>query len=261
MKTATTLQLLDANNNNISPAVCVDSMYFEKDINGRTYRMSLKNRTIVASDTMNINFSIDTTKDLKSLELPYFTVTKTSSQKNDFIWQLNTSTCPVGETIDRLIDEKLKQPQDSYSYSKVDSDKRYLHVDGTNKMNSHFYVGTSYNSNGISHNLKIFSENSISGISFIRYDAAENNKAYEDCSLWYNTNNDIMNINNKGSIFMESIGGGTIKTTSDVYDTNANRIKMYARENNNSSIIFSAPIVEVYSSSTRISTETIHIGG
>ena len=34
MKTATTLQLLDANNNNISPAVCVDSLYFEKTING-----------------------------------------------------------------------------------------------------------------------------------------------------------------------------------------------------------------------------------
>lgn len=29
MRTAKTLQLLDANNNNVSPAVCVDSLYFE----------------------------------------------------------------------------------------------------------------------------------------------------------------------------------------------------------------------------------------
>ena len=74
MQTATTLQLLDANNNNISPAVCVDSLYFEKTIETKTYRMTLKNRTIVASDTMNENFSINA-PDIASLELPYFTVT------------------------------------------------------------------------------------------------------------------------------------------------------------------------------------------
>ena len=106
MKTATTLQLLDANNNNISPAVCVDSLYFEKTINGTTYRMSLKNRTIVASDTMNENFSINA-PDIASLELPYFTVTH-STQKDDFIWQLNTSTYKVGEKLAELIDDKLK---------------------------------------------------------------------------------------------------------------------------------------------------------
>ena len=105
MQTATTLQLLDANNNNISPAVCVDSLYFEKTIETKTYRMSLKNRTIVASDTMNENFSINA-QDIKSLELPYFTVTH-STQNDDFIWQLNTSTYKVGAELNRLIDIKL----------------------------------------------------------------------------------------------------------------------------------------------------------
>ena len=50
MKTATTLQLLDANNNNISPAVCVDSLYFEKisdnerriTYGGKTYSLTYK---------------------------------------------------------------------------------------------------------------------------------------------------------------------------------------------------------------------------
>lgn len=105
MQTATTLQLLDANNNNISPAVCVDSLYFEKTIETKTYRMSLKNRTIVASDTMNENFSINA-PDIASLELPYFTVTK-STPNGDFIWQLNTSTYKVGKKLDELIDDKL----------------------------------------------------------------------------------------------------------------------------------------------------------
>ena len=139
MKTATTLQLLDANNNNISPAVCVDSLYFEKTINGTTYRMSLKNRTIVASDTMNTDFSINA-QDIASLELPYFTVTH-STQKDDFIWQLNTSTYKVGAELNRLIDIKLANTY----YDKEYTDAQYLHVDGTNRMTSHFYVGNGTN--------------------------------------------------------------------------------------------------------------------
>ena len=128
MQTATTLQLLDANNNNISPAVCVDSLYFEKTIETKTYRMSLKNRTIVASDTMNENFSINA-QDIKSPELPYFTVTH-STEKDDFIWQLNTSTYKVGEKLNELIDDKLKKEY----YNKGYTDAKYLHIDGKKRM-------------------------------------------------------------------------------------------------------------------------------
>lgn len=237
MQTATTLQLLDANNNNISPAVCVDSLYFEKTIETKTYRMSLKNRTIVASDTMNENFSINA-QDIASLELPYFTVTK-STPNGDFIWQLNTSTYRVGEKLDELIDKKLA---DTY-YNKDYTNAQYLHVDGTNRMTSHFYVG-----NGTANELYVFSENSSSGISFV------NNQF----GLWRDTSN-LMTVKNDGSIYLNSLIG-SISTNSSVYSTTANSISLSARRVEGGKILISAPKVTVNSDVTQILSTTARIG-
>ena len=237
MQTATTLQLLDANNNNISPAVCVDSLYFEKTIETKTYRMSLKNRTIVASDTMNENFSI-TASDIQSLELPYFTVTK-STPNGDFIWQLNTSTYRVGEKLDELIDKKLA---DTY-YNKEYTNAQYLHVDGTNRMTSHFYVGTDTN-----YDLYVFSENASSGISF----------ANNQFGLWRNTSN-LMTVKNDGSINLTSLTGA-ISTNSITYGTTANSITLAARRVADAKILISAPKVTVNSDVAQILSTTTRIG-
>ena len=69
MKTAKTLQLLDANNNNISPAVCVDSLYFEQSLDDGTYRMSLRNRILVAAESMDLNLGVSGAQDLQNLLL------------------------------------------------------------------------------------------------------------------------------------------------------------------------------------------------
>lgn len=237
MQTATTLQLLDANNNNISPAVCVDSLYFEKTIETKTYRMSLKNRTIVASDTMNENFSINA-PDIASLELPYFTVTK-STPNGDFIWQLNTSTYKVGKKLDELINYKLEQEY----YNKGDTDAQYLHVDGTNRMLSHFYVG-----NGTNNELYVFSENASSGISFV------NNRF----GLWRDTSS-LMTVKNDGSIYLDSLTG-VINTNSSTYSTTANSISLSARRVVGGKILISAPKVTVNSDLTQILSTTARIG-
>ena len=237
MKTATTLQLLDANNNNISPAVCVDSLYFEKTINGTTYRMSLKNRTIVASDTMNENFSINA-PDIASLELPYFTVTK-STPNGDFIWQLNTSTYKVGKKLDELIDDKLANTY----YNKGYTDAQYLHVDGTNRMKSDFYVGTEKG-----YDLHVFSKNASSGISF----------ANDQFGLWRDTSN-LMTLKNDGSINLTSLTGA-ISTNSSTYGTVANSISLTTPRAAGAKILLSAPNVSVYSDVTQILSDNVRIG-
>lgn len=237
MQTATTLQLLDANNNNISPAVCVDSLYFEKTVETKTYRMSLKNRTIVASDTMNENFSI-TASDITSLELPYFTVTK-STPNGDFIWQLNTSTYRVGEKLDELIDDKLKKEY----YNKEYTDAQYLHVDGTNRMKSHFYVGAD-----TKNDLYVFSENASSGISFV------NNQF----GLWRDTSS-LMTVKNDGSIKLNSLTGA-ISTNSSTYTTVANSIKLTTNRVADAKVLISAPTLTVNSDVTQILSATARIG-
>ena len=237
MQTATTLQLLDANNNNISPAVCVDSLYFEKTIDTRTYRMSLKNRTIVASDTMNENFSINA-PDIASLELPYFTVTK-STPNGDFIWQLNTSTYKVGEKLNELIDDKLKKEY----YNKGYTDAQYLHVDGTNRMMSDFYVG-----NDAGNELHVFSENASSGISF----------ANNQFGLWRDTSN-LLTVKNDGSINLTSLTGA-IRTNSSTYGTVANSISLTTPRAAGANILLSAPKVTVNTDVTQILSTTARIG-
>ena len=237
MQTATTLQLLDANNNNISQAVCVDSLYFEKTIETKTYRMSLKNRTIVASDTLNTDFSIDA-KDITSLELPYFTVTK-STPNGEFIWQLNTSTYKIGETLDRLIDDKLANTY----YNKGYTDAQYLHVDGTNRMKSDFYVGTEKG-----YDLHVFSKNASSGISF----------ANDQFGLWRDTSN-LMTLKNDGSINLTSLTGA-ISTNSSTYGTVANSISLTAPRAAGAKILLSAPNVSVYSDVAQILSNNVRIG-
>ena len=237
MQTATTLQLLDATNNNISPAVCVDSLYFEKTIETKTYRMSLKNRTIVASDTMNENFSINA-PDIASLELPYFTVTK-STPNGDFIWQLNTSTYKVGKKLDELIDDKLANTY----YNKGYTDAQYLHVDGTNRMKSDFYVGTEK-----VYDLHVFSKNASSGISF----------ANDQFGLWRDTSN-LMTLKNDGSINLTSLTGA-ISTNSSTYGTVANSISLTTPRAAGAKILLSASNVSVYSDVTQILSDNVRIG-
>lgn len=110
MRTAKTLQLLDANNNNISPATCVDSLYFELvGDNGTIYRMSLRNRTIVAADDMTISApksqTLESTSkvDLKTVELPYCYVTNATGS----VFQMKTATWPIGQDISTALDNVL----------------------------------------------------------------------------------------------------------------------------------------------------------
>ena len=53
MNTAITSQILDSNNNNISPATCIESLYFEMTSDNTRYRMSLRGHFLVADNTVN----------------------------------------------------------------------------------------------------------------------------------------------------------------------------------------------------------------
>jgi len=131
MRTAKTLQLLDANNNNVSPATCIDSLYFELPGNdGNIYRMSLRNRTLVAADNMSVippmNSGITT---LANLEIPYCYVTAATNS----VYQLNTAKINIGGAIGNAI-----QNIDNLTnyYTKTTSDQLFM------KKNSEYvYIG------------------------------------------------------------------------------------------------------------------------
>ena len=82
MRTARTSQILDANNNNISPATCVESLYFEMTDKGITYRMGIRDRMVIAgADSL--------TSQPAEGELPYAYVSQISGA-NSVVYQIKT---------------------------------------------------------------------------------------------------------------------------------------------------------------------------
>ena len=84
MRTARTSQILDANNNNISPATCVESLYFEmtNDNDGVTYRMGIRDRMVIAgADSL--------TSQPAEGELPYAYVSQIIGA-NSVVYQIKT---------------------------------------------------------------------------------------------------------------------------------------------------------------------------
>ena len=101
MKTARTLQLLDANNNNISPATSIESLYFEMtNNNGVTYRMGIRDRMLVAganalSERPQIDPSINT------LKIPVNYISEISGAVS--VYQMNSSMYDIGAEVQNYV--------------------------------------------------------------------------------------------------------------------------------------------------------------
>lgn len=110
--------MLDANNNNVSPAVCVESLYYEYQTSttSEVYRMSMKNKTLIAGDEL-----------VKSLgepaldNIPFYTVKKLSTG-NNMIYELNIDQYDLTDSFNNSMDIRLTD-----YYKKDDADGLYIH--------------------------------------------------------------------------------------------------------------------------------------
>lgn len=96
---------MDANNNNISPAVCVESLYFETQTgsSNEVYRMSMKNRTLIAGDNLAKNTGVPSITNI-----PYYTVKRLSSG-NNLIYELNIDSYSLEQSFNDSMDIRLEQ--------------------------------------------------------------------------------------------------------------------------------------------------------
>lgn len=158
MKTAKTLQLLDANNNNISPAVCVDSLYFEQSLDDGTYRMSLRNRILVAAESMDLNLGVSGAQDLEAVEIPYF-YANAATGTGGTVYELHTGRYELGKKIAKA----FKAYGDLY-YLNKNAAGDYIHINGDNGATDTLNVGWS---NGLrSESVIIKAANASSNIMF-----------------------------------------------------------------------------------------------
>ena len=126
MRTARTSQILDANNNNISPATCVESLYFEMTNEGVTYRMGIRDRMLIAgADSL--------TSQPADGELPYAYVSRISGANS--VYQIKTGKFDYGSKMREYASKTFES-----EYLKVSTSTNFLHRNLTANPNT--IVGT-----------------------------------------------------------------------------------------------------------------------
>ena len=126
MRTARTSQILDANNNNISPATCVESLYFEMTNEGITYRMGIRDRMLIAGADSLTSQPVDG-------ELPYAYVSQISGANS--VYQIKTGKFDYGSKMTDIASGIIKKESLTVSTS-----TNFLHRNLTANPNT--IVGT-----------------------------------------------------------------------------------------------------------------------
>ena len=144
MRTAQTIQLLDANNNNISPAVCIDSLYFEGAIGTDTYRFALRDRIIVGSEDLTSGELPVIPPSADSILLPTLIV---EELKGSGIWQLKPAQTDVTTSMKSFISQIC---EGVYVQNSSLSDN-YLDLLGNNRMKGAIKMssGLKYTEDGV----------------------------------------------------------------------------------------------------------------
>lgn len=148
MNTARTIQVLDANNNNISPATCIDSLYFEIVDGETTYRMAVRDKFVLAGNLVsaaeyreqNLSGNIDT------LALPFVSAQAVPGTDQK-MHRIDMGSVVVGDKIKTAVENYinntyLKIEDASAGYfikSKGDDDSNLITnavglTDGTNRL-------------------------------------------------------------------------------------------------------------------------------
>lgn len=103
MITAQTVQLLDANNKNISPAVNIESLYFEGTISSTspdTYRFGLRDKLVVGGKLEQLSATHDGST---SLRIPYIYASRAFNSSSG-VWQIDSDYYDMAEETKLFID-------------------------------------------------------------------------------------------------------------------------------------------------------------
>ena len=130
MLTARTTQILDSNNNNISPATCIESLYFEMTANETRYRMSLRSRILVADNTLNWEQYSDVDTENDRCQVP-FTYVKAVEGTDNMLWQLTAGTYDLRELIQNYINTYVDE-----NYVHSSQQKEFFHRNGSTGINT-----------------------------------------------------------------------------------------------------------------------------
>ena len=99
MQTAQITQIYNKQQSAVSPATCIETLYFEQTYNGQVYRTSLNNRLLVVGNKLNAVSKESITEALNKAQLPFYYITKIESDTASGLYRLDVSLYPINAAV------------------------------------------------------------------------------------------------------------------------------------------------------------------
>lgn len=100
MNTGQTMQIVDISNNMISPATNIESLYYEQQYNGVTYRTSLNNRLLVTGNNLQTVSRATIVDRANKAQIPLYYVTRIKSDTASGLYRLDVSFVSISNAIE-----------------------------------------------------------------------------------------------------------------------------------------------------------------
>lgn len=99
MQTAQQFQMFNRTGTAVSPATCIETLYFEQAYNGQVYRTSLNNRLLVTGNKLNTVTKTNISEALNRAELPFYYITKIKSDTASGLYRLDVSLYSINTAV------------------------------------------------------------------------------------------------------------------------------------------------------------------
>ena len=99
MQTAQVNQIYNKENQAVSPATCIETLYFEQTYNGQVFRTSLNNRLLVVGNKLNAVSKDSISDALNKAQLPFYYITKIESDTASGLYRLDVSLYAINAAV------------------------------------------------------------------------------------------------------------------------------------------------------------------
>ena len=99
MQTAQVTQIYNRQEQAVSPATCIETLYFEQTYNGQVYRTSLNNRLLVVGNKLNAVSKKTIQDSINKAQLPFYYITKIESDTASGLYRLDVSLYSINTAV------------------------------------------------------------------------------------------------------------------------------------------------------------------
>lgn len=133
MQTAQITQVYNRENNAMSPATCIETLYFEQQYNGQVYRTSLNNRLLVVSNKLNAVSKTSIIESLNKAQLPFYYITKIKSDTASGLYRLDVSLYAINSAVSAtaVVNDISTRINDNYNtlLNNIEETQKYIQAE------------------------------------------------------------------------------------------------------------------------------------